>query len=207
MSARRGRRVHARRLSPMLLVLFLLPACSDGSTSDASSTAGPAPSAVGTASPTVSAEPFASAHYGYVVTSDEWVGMDASEAWDGTGSPGDTDPTVDTLEDPQGDAAFAFGEPTHATLRAFAAGLRRTNATVHPCPVRPERTRSITIGHEPAILDEMYCPKAGGPFVLTAFVIHSGIGHVFFTYTNAVGNEAPTRSWFGSLLKEISFTG
>lgn len=202
MSARRG------KLSPMILVLFLLPACSDGSSAPAaSSTTGGTPSDFGTTSPTVSAEPFASAHYDYVVTSDEWVGTDASKAWDGTGSPGDTDPTVDTLEDPQGDAAFSFGEPTHATLQAFAAGFRRTNATVHPCPVSPARTRSITIGQEPAILDEMYCPKAGGPFVLTAFVIHAGLAHVFFTYTNTAGNEAPTRSWFGSLLKEISFVG
>jgi hypothetical protein len=74
------------------------------------------------------------------------------------------------------------------------------------CPVEPDRTESISIGHEWAILDEMYCPKGGGPFVLTAFVIHSGQAHVFFTDTNAAGNEAPTRSWFGSLLEEISFT-
>jgi len=201
-------RVGLRRggLSP-ILVVFLLAACGDGSsTSRVSSTTEAVPSGVGTPSPTVSPGPFASAHYGYVVTSNEWTGADASKVWDGSGSPGDTDPTVDTLEDPEGHAAFAFGESTDTTLRRYATAFRRTNATVHPCPVQPDRTGSITIGHERAILDEMYCPRSGGPFVLTAFVIHSGQVHVFFTYTNEAGNEAPTRSWFGSLLREISFT-
>jgi hypothetical protein len=193
----------------VILGLFLLTACGNGSpTSEASSTTGKtANSGVGTASVTVSPGPFTSAHYGYVVTSEKWAGTDASMVWDGKGSPGDTDPTVDMLEDPEGHAAFAFGESTDTTLQKFAAAFRKTNATVHPCPVKPDRTESITIGHEQAILDEMYCPKSGGPFVLTAFVIHAGDAHVFFTYTNVVGNEAATRAWFGSLLKDISFTG
>ena len=198
----------SRRLWPTLLVVFLLAACGNGSSSaEASSTTRELSPSVAATSPTASPGPFSSAHYGYVVTSDAWTGMDASKAWDGTGSPGDTDPTVDTLEDPEGHAAFAFGEATDTPLQKFADAFRRTNATVHPCPAEPERTESITIGHERAILDEMYCPKSGGPFVLTAFAIHAGHAHVFFTYTNAAGNEAPTRSWFGSLLEEIAFTG
>jgi hypothetical protein len=71
----------------------------------------------------------------------------------------------------------------------------------------PERTGSITVGHERAILDEMHCPKSGGPFVLTAFVLHAGHVDVFFTYTSVAANEASTRSWFESLLKDVSFTG
>jgi hypothetical protein len=200
-------RCSPRRLPPTVLVLTLLVACGDGSSTSTGSSSGRVTPGVVAASPTVSTEPFVSAHYGYVVTSDEWTGMDASKAWDGTGSPGDTDSTVDTLEDPEGHAAFAFAEATDMTLRRFADAFRRTNATVHPCPVEPDRTGSITIGHERAILDEMYCPTSGGPFVLTAFVIYAGDAHIFFTYTNAAGNEAPTRSWFGSLLREISFAG
>jgi hypothetical protein len=155
----------------------------------------------------VSPSPFASAHYGYAVTSDEWTGEDASKAWDGAGSPGDTDPTVDTLEDAEGHAAFAFGEPTDTSLHRFVAAFRRTNATVHPCPIEPDRTEPITIGNERGVLDEMYCPRSGGPFVMTAFVIHAGQAHVFFTYTNVAGTEGPTRFWFGSLLQNIAFTG
>jgi hypothetical protein len=95
----------------MVMATFLLAACGNASsTSGASPTMGEGP-AVGATSPTVSPKPFASAHYGYVVTSEQWTGADASRAWDGTGSPGDTDPTVDTLEDPEGHAAFAFGGP------------------------------------------------------------------------------------------------
>jgi hypothetical protein len=109
------------------------------------------------------------------------------------------------LEDSERHAAFAYGEPTDLTLPKFARVSLRTNATVHPCPIRPEKTVRTTIGHEPAIFAEMYCPASGGPFVLTAFVIHAGFADVFFTYTNARGSEADTRSWFRALLGFVSF--
>lgn len=148
---------------------------------------------------------FVSTHYRYLVTSTEWSGTNATKAWDGAGSPGDTDSAVDTLEDPEGHAAFAYGEHIEANLDEFVSGLRRTNASVHPCPVKPEKTQPTTIGHEPAILDEMHCPASGGAFVLTAFVIHAHNAYVFFTHTVGPGSEASTRSWFVSLLKDISF--
>jgi hypothetical protein len=152
-----------------------------------------------------SATPFVSRHYGYAVTSKDWTGTDATTAWDGTGSPGEDDPAVDKLEDPQAHTAFAFGERTEASLEKFVTAFRRTNATVHPCPVRPEKTGPITIGNEPAILDQMHClPLSSGPFVLTAFVVHAGRAYVFYTLAVAL-SDAATRSWFMSLLKDISF--
>jgi hypothetical protein len=36
-------------------------------------------------------------------------------------------------------------------------------------------------------------------------VIHAGFADVFFTYTNARGSEADTRSWFRALLGFVSF--
>ncbi|MGA9160013.1 MAG: hypothetical protein WB297_04005, partial [Actinomycetota bacterium] len=167
---------------------------------------GPMTSAVGTPSMTVpSATPFVSRHYGNAVTSEEWTGTDATTAWDGTGLPGHDDPAVDMLKDLEAHTAFAFGERTEESLQKFVTAFRRTNATVHAgCPVKPEKTGPITIGNEPAILDQMHCPPSGGPFVLTAYVVHAGRAYVFFTLAVAL-SEAATRSWFSSLLKDISF--
>jgi hypothetical protein len=80
------------------------------------------------------------------------------------------------------------------------------NARVHPCRVQPANTASITVGGEPAILDQEHCAPTGGPFVITAYVIHGGRGYVFFTYSIPTGSEPFTRSWFKSLLSSISFT-
>jgi hypothetical protein len=171
----------------------------------ATSTA-PLTSAVGSATMTVpSATPFVSSHYGYAITSEEWTGTDATTAWDGTGSPGHDDPAVDMLKDLEEHTALAFGERTKASLLEFVTAFRRTNATVHAgCPVRPEKTGPITIGNAPAILDQMHCPASSGPFVLTAYVVHAGRVHVFYTLAVAL-SDAATRSWFMSLLKDFSF--
>jgi hypothetical protein len=127
--------------------------------------------------------------------------------WDGTGSPGDGDPTVDTLVGPEGQRAFAFGTPSDAGLQPFVTRFRKASAKVHPCPVKPERTERTTVGGEPAIVDEMHCPASGGPFVTTAFMLHARHAYVVFTYTVITGPEAEafTRSWFASLLEDISF--
>jgi hypothetical protein len=151
------------------------------------------------------AEPFVSTHYGYTVTSADWTGTDATEAWDGTGAVGDGDPTVDTLEGPEGVRAFAVAEPTAATLEEYVAASRKANAKVHPCPVRPEKTGSTTVGGELATLDETHCPARVGPYAISAIVIHAGSAYSFFTYSTVPGSEAFTRNWFGSLLKFISF--
>jgi hypothetical protein len=200
----------SRRSWAVVLAAFLLTACgSSGPSSTPSSMTtptGPMTSAAGTTSMTVpSATPFVSRHYGYVITSEEWTGTDATAAWDGTGSPGHDDPAVDILKDLEGHAAFAFGERSDATLQRFVTAFRRTNATVHAgCPVRPEKTGPITIGNEPAILDQMHCPPSGGPFVLTAYVVHAGRAYVFATLAVAL-SDAATRLWFVSLLKDVSF--
>jgi hypothetical protein len=145
-----------------------------------------------------------SSQYGYTVEP-EWSGTNATVLWDGTGSPGDGDPVVDTLTGPDGQRAFAFAEPSDAELEEYAAAFRATNATVHPCPRKPEATRSTTIGGAPAILDEMHCPASSGPFTMIAFVLHNGHANVFFTYSIAPGSEAFTRGWFEPLLGGISF--
>jgi hypothetical protein len=102
-------------------------------------------------------------------------------------------------------AALPVLERTGARLHGFVAGLRRINARVHPCAIRPAGSASITIAGEPAILDQEHCAPRGGPFVITAYVIHAGHAYVFFTYSITPGAERFTRSWFIPLLGHISF--
>jgi hypothetical protein len=189
------------RLSALLLVwVTLLVACGgDDSASPPSSVA------TTTAATTTTAPPapkrFESKLYHYAVKSPDWIGTSAQTAWDGTGSPGDGDPTVDYLIGPSSHRVFAYGEPAKTTLKGFVAASRKANAKLRQCRVEPEKTGTTTIGGEPAILDETHC---NGVFALTASVIHAGRADVFFTYDQP-GKEAAMRTWFRSLLKSVSF--
>jgi hypothetical protein len=144
--------------------------------------------------------PFRSALYDYVVTSPDWTGKSATTAWDGTGSPGNGDPTVDFLYGPNNQQAYAFGGPTTATLEEFVAASRAANAAARSCPETPAATASVTVGGEPAILDEVDC----GVFALSATVIHAGRVYAFFTFDQP-GKEAEMRAWFASLLRAVTF--
>ena len=212
---RRPRRPRRRVLValPVLTVsAVVLAACgSSSSTSKPSSvtvtTVVPTTSAATTPSTTVAPNgPYRSALYGYVVTSLDWTGRSATIAWDGTGSPGDEDPTVDALLGPQGHAVYAMAAPTTATLdEAVASARAAAHASLyHPCPAAPEATRPTTISGEPAILDEIHCPDPAGVFALSSTVIHAGMVYAFFTFDQP-GKEAEMRIWFASLLQTISF--
>jgi hypothetical protein len=193
--------------SPLAVALaVLLAGCGGGSsssepsTSDVASTAGTTATA-GTALPPASGL-FVSTLYGYTVESPDWTGIVATTAWDGTGSPGSGDPTVDRLVGRDSQQAFGFGAPTKATLQKVAAKARATNAAARGCP-KPEATRRTTIANEPAIIDEGHC---AGVFVLSAYLIHAGRELVFFTFDQP-GEEAAMRAGFRSLVKTIAFTG
>ena len=193
--ARSGR---SRRDPRSFIVMLLIGA---GACSGASNSTGVSPTGV---SPTASSqEAFVSSHYGYSITSTDWKGTQANIAWDGTGAPGDTDPSVDTLVGAKGQIAWAYGEPTTDTLEKFTATLRKVDATVHPCPVKPETTDTISVGGERAILDDEHCPPGNGAYVILAYVVHSGHGYVFFTFSTL--GDTFTRHWFTSLLKDVSF--
>ena len=199
--------MHTLRVPALLVATAgLLAACGGTSSSPTASsvaTTTTPSSTIASTTTTAPTGPFVSTLYGYTVKSLKWTGTVADTAWDGTGSPGDGDPTVDVLTGPGTQHAWAFAGATKASLKTFAAKFRATNANVHPCPAKPETTTPITIANQPAILDEMHCPPQGGVFALNAFVIHHGHVYVFFTYDQP-GNEAAMRTWFRSLLKTVS---
>ncbi len=197
-------RIHPKR-APVALVIALLAlytaavgvlaACggNDSTGSTTTSSAAPPPTT------TTTQQSFVSDLYGYSVES--WTGTSAQTAWDGTGSPGDGDPTVDTLSGPELQRAFAYAGPTNDTLKEFVAKGRKANAQLRGCPAKPEKTESTTIDGEPAIIDELHC----GVFALSANTIHDGQVYVFFTYDQP-GKEAEMRDWFRSLVKAVSFS-
>ena len=207
------RRPRRRPLAALPLVtasLVVLAACgSDGQTAEPSSATVVEATVATTTTPAITevpAEPFRSALYGYVVTSLDWTGRSATIAWDGTGSPGDLDPTVDALIGPQGHPVWAMAASTTATLDESVASARAAAhaSTDHPCPAEPEATRPTTVSGEPAIVDEIHCPDPAGVFALSAYVIHAGQAYTFFTFDQP-GKESEMRAWFGSLLQTISF--
>src|ERR1700752_527720 len=207
-------RIHLKRpfLARSIALLALLPAAAGlvagcgGSQASGSTSASAAPSPAATAETTTSStagESFVSDLYGYSV--DSWTGTSAQTEWDGTGSPGDGDPTVDSLSGPELQRAFGFAEPTNDALKKFVAKFRVADSKVHPCPAKAQARSRTTIAGETALVFEEHCPAGSGPFVLQAFTTHAGQVYVFFTYDQP-GKEAEMREWFGSLLQAVSFT-
>jgi hypothetical protein len=207
------------RLVPILAAAAIIAGCAAGGATSSPPSVGPS-AVIATVAPTASVailaptaspsatpiatpqQPFRSAIYGYALTSMDWTGTPTTVAWDGTGSPGDGDPFVDAMIGPKG-RGWAAAVQTKATLDSFAKASRTTNATVHPCPAKPESTQKRTIGGVPALVDAMHCP-VGGVFALNAYVVRDGRAYVFFTYDQPE-NEPVVREGFRSLLDAVSF--
>jgi hypothetical protein len=195
-----GRRSALRLTAILLAALGALAACAEDSPSSAAPTTTTMSSSL---TPTTSSSEatFVSTLYGYTIESAPWSGLPASAAWDGTGSPGSADPTVDRLYTADNKLAFAYGGPSDAGLSDFVAESRSTAAAARGCAVKPEATRRVTISHEPGIIDETHC---NGVFALSAFVVHNGRVLVVFTFDQP-GHEAAMRDWFGSLARHVAF--
>ena len=197
-----------RRLAVLLTaVAGLLVAC----TSSSPQSTPPPATGVGTSSVSVApsptpGQPFASSAYHYSVASTDWRGTQATEPWNGTGVPGAGDPRVDVLDGPQGEEAYAYGEPTSKNLSQFVADLGAADAKAHPCSAQmPAPTASI-VGGVPAALRQGHCPPPGGIFVVSATVVRGGRAYVFFTESIPAGTEGFTRHWFLALLHLIRVT-
>jgi len=208
--------IRFRTVVPTVMSLLALAACSDGSPTPAversvsapesSTGTGVSPSSAPATTAATAGQPFVSASYHYTVTSTDWTGTDAGKTWDGTGSPGNGDPTVDILDGPEGVEAYVFGEPTNETLEQFVAEASTANAKVHPCTAQMPPPTTTTVAGAPAVLEQGHCPPPGGPFVISATVVHGGRAYVFFTVSIPPGSEHFTRNWFLPLLTEIRFT-
>jgi hypothetical protein len=122
-----------------------------------------------------------SRHYGYTeMLPTGWRSVrQATQRWNGQGSPGDGDPFVDLFRGPRGVEAWAFSTPTKASLAAYTATVIRASHANHPCPVRPQTNQAITIGGAPARLVGMQCPAGSGFLVEIAVTVHHGTAFVF----------------------------
>jgi hypothetical protein len=143
---------------------------------------------------------FVSDLYGYAVPSAAWSGTHAVTAWNGTGAPGDGDPTVDTIYGPGSQKLLGFGRATNADLASFVAGFRRANAAVHKCSKKPDASKTVQVDGEPAIVDEQTCNAV---VAITAFVKHNGHVFVFFDYGQPTDKTA-LRDSMNKLLDAVS---
>ena len=122
-----------------------------------------------------------SRHYGYTETLPAgWrLARQAAQPWNGQGSPGNGDPVVDLFRGPRGVEAWASATSTKASLAAYTATVIRAAHANHPCPMRPQTNRAITIGGAPARLLGMQCAPGSGFLVEIAVTIHHGTAFVF----------------------------
>jgi len=197
---------------PWALLVVALAICSgcggssdDSSPAQVSGTSASSPDSATTPPESALADTgFVSHTYGYSVDSAAWLGVEATEAWDGSGSPSFSDPVVDHLSSTDYNDAFVDATPTTLSLTQFARRQRAAGKDIRQCPAKLEATHSITISGEKAILDETHCPYPNGAFVLSAYTIHQAMGYVFFTF-DANTPEADMRHWFSALLKDVAF--
>ena len=187
-----------------VIMIALLAGCTSSATTGPSAT--PTQSAAAAASTPPAARTFTSRHYGYTEALPAgWSSaVQATQQWDGTGSPGDQDSVVDLFQGPGGIEAWALAAPTKQSLAAYARTTIRASAAAHPCPATPQTNQGITIGGEPARLLTMQCPPGSGFLVELAVTIHNGTAHVFASQNpTGSGSHSADRAAFRRFLAGI----
>jgi len=185
-------------------MIALLAGCTSSATTGPSAT--PTQSAAAAASTPPAARTFTSRHYGYTEALPAgWSSaVQATQQWDGTGSPGDQDSVVDLFQGPGGIEAWALAAPTKQSLAAYARTTIRVSAAAHPCPATPQTNQAITIGGEPARLLTMQCPPGSGFLVELAVTIHDGTAYVFASQNpTGSGSHSADRAAFRKFLAGI----
>jgi hypothetical protein len=157
--------------APILAVIVLV-ACSSGPASVTSRAPSPSPSA--------DLRTFTSQTYGYTVTLPKgWGGIQASERWDGNGSPGSVDLDVDQFIDLAAAdlSMWAFAAPTTLGLDAYVKGTIDGTLEDHgdTCPTGPVTKDPIDVGGQPGVLLAWDC----GLLINQAVVVENGVGYVF----------------------------
>ncbi len=167
-------------------------------------TLGHTPSPAPATRPHPTAHIITSRHYHYAETLPAgWrLAGQATQQWDGTGSPGDHDLQSDLFLGPGGVEAWAYAAPTKVNLAAYTRTTMQAAATVHQCPADPQSSQAITIGGAPARLLAFQCPARSGFLVELAVTVHDGTAFVFGSQ-NPAGTKASDRAAFRQWLAGI----
>ena len=126
----------------------------------------------------------------------------ATQRWDGTGSPADTDPVTDLFTGPGGVEAWALAAPTRENLTAYTRTVMQASLAVHGCPAVTQTSQAITIGGAPARLLAFQCPAGSGFLVELAVTVHGGTAFVFGSQNPPV-TKPTDRAAFGKFLAGI----
>ena len=194
---------------PVLAASVIMIALLAGCTSSASTgpSASPTRSPTATASTPAAAGLFTSRHYAYTEALPAgWTGGQATQQWNGTGSPGDDDSAVDLFQGPDGIQAWAIATPTKENLTAYTTTTTRASAAAHPCPATPQTDHAITVGGAPAQLLSMQCPPGSSFLVELAITVHDGTAFVFASQNpSGTGGHSADRAAFRKFLASIRF--
>ena len=206
MSAHISAAIGSPALPGTLIMVALLAGCASSATTGSSAPPIQSPAATASAPPS-DAGIFTSRHYGYTeALPTGWTGGQATQKWDGTGSPGDEDSVVDLFQGPGGIEAWAMATPTKENLVAYARTTIQAAAAAHPCPATPQTDQAIAIGGSPARLLSMQCPAGSGFLVELAVTIHDGTAFVFASqHPFGTTNQSADRAAFRAFLDSIRF--
>jgi hypothetical protein len=141
-------------------------------------------------------------HYAEALPAGWRLAGQATQQWNGTGSPGDHDSPSDLFLGPGGVEAWAYAAPTRENLAAYTRATMQAAATVHGCPAVPQTSQAITVDGAPARLLAFQCPARSGFLVELAVTVHDGTGFVFGSQ-NPAGTKATDRGAFRQWLAGI----
>lgn len=126
----------------------------------------------------------------------------ATQQWNGTGSPGDHDIQSDLFLGPGGVEAWAYAAPTRENLAAYTRTVIRASNAVHGCPAVTQSSQATTVGGAPARLLTFQCPVGSGFLVELVVTVHDGTAFVFGSQ-NPSGTKASDRAAFRQWLAGI----
>jgi hypothetical protein len=159
-------------------------------------TLGHAPSPAPATRPHPTARIITSRHYHYAETLPAgWrLASQATQRWNGTGSPGYDASAVDLFQGPGGVQAWATAAPTKENLAAYTRTVIQASNAGHGCPPVTQPSQAITIGGAPARLLAFQCAPGSGFWVEIAVTVHDGTAFVFASqppaYTKANDSAA-----------------
>jgi hypothetical protein len=141
-------------------------------------------------------------HYAEALPARWRLAGQATQRWDGTGSPGDHDPQSDLFLGPGGVEAWAYAAPTKENLAAYTRTVMQASLAVHGCPAVTQTSQAITIGGAPARLLAFQCPAGSGFLVELAVTVHDGTAFVFGSQNPPVtkaSDRAAFRQWLAGI--------